>query len=498
MENPIEFWNNVAMECNRLDHTGMMNGRNQKGPTLSSRALAIIHIGIHDAYVLAKRQVLSVSTFNDPYLPLAMQPAFNTAPAANSKLVSAAVSAAASAIMLSLYPSLKDLIDSSFNKICEMNGDDLAGHRFGQQIARNVIKLRSNDGAISDPDPEAPAYKASAAFGRHREDPLTRGQGFAGVGYGGVRMFACNTWHVLDHYPNTNTPAYLADHQEVRTKGASPSSKVVDRTPEETLKGIYWAYDGANQIGTPPRLYNQVVRTVAKSKSLDMDQLNRLLLYINLAMADAGIHAWFYKYHFDLWRPVVGVREFDSSMGPGSTSAGNPVNVDCDPFWRPLGAPKTNMADAPVRTFTPNFPAYPSGHATFGAAAFQVTRLFLEKISKAIIKPDKTDNIAFDFVSDELNGKSLDPDDTVRTRHVRHFTGLHEAIYENSISRIFLGVHWRFDGTSAQNAKDALKGNDNIGGVPLGLAIANDIISQPTIGPSPATVVAPAFQTSPT
>ncbi len=503
MKNPIMFWNDVALECNRLDHTGKMEGRNQRGPTLSSRALAMVHIGIHDSYISAKRAVTPApaSGLNDPYLPTSLRPAFNKPVTNNKKTVSAAVSAAASVILKSLYPTFSDLVESSFNEICAANGSDTAGHRFGQQIGRNVINLRRDDGSTVDPDPESAAYMDSADFGRHREDPLNRGQSFLGAGYGNVTMFACNAWHELKGYPAIGTADYLKDHREVRSKGAASHANHSVRTPEETLIGIYWAYDGAKELGTPPRLYNQVVREIAKSNGLEkdakMDELNRLLFLANIAMADAGIHAWFYKYHFDLWRPVVGIREFDKSMGPATIDAGSAVDADCDPFWRPLGAPLTNMQDAPVRSFTPPFPAYPSGHATFGAAAFQVTRLFFDRFENKKIKADKTDTLAFEFVSDELDGKSLDPDDSIRTRHLRKFNGLHEAIYENSISRIFLGVHWRFDGTSATNAKDAMTATDKVGGVPLGLAIANDIFGQANVKPSPASVVPPTFETSP-
>jgi vanadium chloroperoxidase len=40
--------------------------------------------------------------------------------------------------------------------------------------------------------------------------------------------------------------------------------------------------------------------------------------------------------------------------------------------WLPLGSQVTNTISQGLRSFTPNFPAYPSGHATFGSAAFQV------------------------------------------------------------------------------------------------------------------------------
>lgn len=46
---PILYWNDVALEANRISHT---NGKNeQTGPPLSSRALAIVHLAIYDAYI---------------------------------------------------------------------------------------------------------------------------------------------------------------------------------------------------------------------------------------------------------------------------------------------------------------------------------------------------------------------------------------------------------------------------------------------------------------
>jgi vanadium chloroperoxidase len=89
------------------------------------------------------------------------------------------------------------------------------------------------------------------------------------------------------------------------------------------------------------------------------------------------------------------------------------------PFWHPLGAPKTNVTDERIRSFTPPFPAYPSGHATFGAAGFHAARLYLQSIGKATINADGSDNLAFNLVSDELPVlPSTSPADIVRLRGV--------------------------------------------------------------------------------
>lgn len=235
------------------------------------------------------------------------------------------------------------------------------------------------------------------------------------------------------------------------------------------MVGVYWGYDGASGLGTPPRLYNQIVRLVAETRGNSPADNARLFALVNAAMADAGILAWDEKYKHDLWRPVVGIREHDRSMGPAATRANSNISDDCDSSWLPLGAPLTNKAG---KNFTPPFPAYPSGHATFGAAAFHVTRLFYDDVNQ-----DRKDDLfdGLEFVSDELNGVSKDNKGTVRPRHVRRFPrGLWQMIEENGFSRVDLGVHWVFDAFAVTD--DGVPDLDrNIGGVPLGLNIAEDV-----------------------
>jgi membrane-associated phospholipid phosphatase len=496
MDDPILYWNAVSLECNRRDHTGVMAARNQRGPTLSSRALAIVHIAMHDAYVLTQAGLGTPVAKNDPYLPPALRPAFS-AGISTTATAALAVAAAASVTMLNLYPSFASFINDEYQRFSSMWGPDDAGHRFGAAVGQAVLALRLGDGAQPDPDDAIPDYMYSAGPGRHRTDPLNPGQGFLGPRHGFVRPFAISSFHPLAPYPAIGSADYAAHQAQVYTKGAAATSAVVDRNPMETLVGIYWAYDGAKDIGTPPRMYNQIVRLISAGKGLSTEQNARLFMLINVAMGDAGILAWYYKYVYDLWRPVVGIREYDASMGPSATKGGITLDPSCDPFWRPLGAPKTNVVDERVRSFTPPFPSYPSGHATFGAASFHVARLYLQSIGKGTINADGTDNVAFQFVSDELNGKSIDPDDTVRARHVRSYAGLHEAIFENALSRVFLGVHWRFDGTTGTDPSSMIAATDNIGGVPLGLVIAADIFGQANIKPSPASVKAPPFDATP-
>jgi hypothetical protein len=151
--------------------------------------------------------------------------------------------------------------------------------------------------------------------------------------------------------------------------------------------------------------------------SADPVELSRLLALINVAMADAGIAIWESKYHYQYWRPVTGIREDG--------------NRAVDPLFSPLGAPASNLTGP---NFTPPFPAYPSGHAGFGGALFQILRRFYG-----------TDVIPFTFVSDEYNGITRAADGSVRPLIERTFNSLSEAEEENGQSRIYLGIHWSFD-----------------------------------------------------
>ncbi|GAB4233252.1 MAG: hypothetical protein Kow00121_61310 [Elainellaceae cyanobacterium] len=464
----ILYWNEVALEANRVSHS---NGKNeQTGPTLSSRALAIVHLAMYDAYAGAKgNPTLPVDL--SPYLPGLPAPKPNAAAAA-------AVAAAAHATLASLFPSQKAFFDLKYSQTPLQGGDIQAGYEYGLEVAKQILKQRR-----FDPGAGSTGYSPSIAPGAHRPDPDNPGQGFHAPFYGAQsKCFAVTHRHELDPPPPLGSPEYLDALREVRGKGIAPElmgtlpTTLSQRTPNETLIGIYWGYDGAEGLGTPPRLYNQIIRAlaIARNNSADeksVDQNARLFALVNAAMGDAGILAWDQKYIHDFWRPVVGIQEGDISLGP-TGSSNHTISHDCDPFWLPLGAPKTNSKTM-EKNFTPPFPAYPSGHATFGAAALHIARLFYG------VTGHSRDDLFADltFVSDEFNGINKNHKGTVRPNHTRSFPdGLWQMIVENGQSRVYLGVHWLFDAfvTDSSGNPDL---DRRIGGVPLGIAIAEDIFN---------------------
>ena len=468
---PILYWNAVALEANKVDFSrDKPEGPEQGGPTLSSRALAIVHLAMYDAYAKTSGEGLNPYILSAPPPPPLLPP-----PSANT--AAAAVAAAAHGTLSKLFPKQKAFFDQKHLEagLTGTTAEIEGGHQFGLAVAQKLLADRKDDPGAGDD-----GYAYSMARYAHRPDPDSTDTGAHAPFYGaqfGTKYFLAKNKKMLanikDHSVLSVTE-YNAALKQVRCKGIAPELQGglpanTVRTPEETVIGIYWGYDGAKNLGTPPRLYNQIVRKVAEAQGNSVAQNACLFALVNGAMADAGVMAWEQKYAHNFWRPVVGIREHDESMGPISNIDANALAANCDPGWLPLGAPNSNRMG---KNGTPPFPAYPSGHATFGAAAFQTTRLFYG------FTADGADTLfqGMTFVSDELNGKTKDNKGTTRTRHARGFArGLWDMIIENGRSRVFLGVHWVFDAFALQPDSDEPDLTRNIGGVPLGLNIAKDI-----------------------
>lgn len=448
---PILYWNDVALEANKVSHTGV---KEQAGPPLSARALAIVHLAVYDAFAGASRNPANLP----PYLP-----GLTSAPAGAS--IDAAAASAAHVTLSALFASQKATFDAKLAAaLLTGTPTEIAdGKAYGASVARALLADRA-----SDPDVDNVGYSPSTAPGHHQVDPDNPAQGFHAPFYGKkAKCFSTQERFHLDEPPKRDGADYRKAFRQARIKGIAPELVGTippggqKRTEDETRAGLFWAYDGAKGLGTPPRLYNRIVRRIAEAQGNSSAENARLFAMVNAAMADAGMLAWDDKYIYDLWRPVVGVRLDDQ---PGIPS-------EKDANWLPLGAPKTN--EPGTKNHTPPFPAYPSGHATFGAAAFQITRLFYGVTADG---PDQLTR-GLTFVSEELNGVSTDNKGVVRPAHSRTFKdGLWGMIQENSISRVFLGVHWIFDGY-APGPANSMDLTQNIGGVPLGIDIANSIFN---------------------
>jgi len=425
----VRHWNSIALDAAGLDDTPVAPDEDrvfgeQLGPGRSSRAMAIVHIAMFDA-------INAISGRFHTYTGIHGH---------RRASMDAAIVQAAHDTLASLYPSQASKFDSllaqDLNSIHTGRHAKDHGIRLGRAAADAILGLRANDGS-QVPEPHVGVdFIPSLLPGMWRQDPISLLSVALGAYWGEVQPFvlaSASQFRAPVPTPLTS-PEYVSAYDEVKEIGGDGIDTATSRTPEQTEVGIFWAYDGTPSLCAPPRLYNQIAVTIADrmGTTSDVEQFSRLLALVNVAMADAGIAIWESKYFYQYWRPIAGIRESDSGTGPTGLGDGNPATTGY-PGWSPLGAPASNLVAV---NFTPPFPSYPSGHAGFGGALFQTLRRFYG-----------TDEIAFRFMSDEFNGVTKDDNGVVRPVVIRSFPTLSQAEEENGQSRIYLGIHWRFDKT---------------------------------------------------
>ena len=117
-------------------------------------------------------------------------------------------------------------------------------------------------------------------------------------------------------------------------------------------------------------------------------------------MADTGILAWYYKYHYDFWRPVTAIRNGDID--------GNAA-TERDAAWQPIDN-------------TPMHPEYPCAHCITSATIATVAEIVLGNAD----------------VPEIVMTSAAAPGVTHR------WTNLWTYADEVSLARIYAGFHYRF------------------------------------------------------
>jgi hypothetical protein len=418
--NTLVRWNGIALDAMAADHGG---GQEQAGPHRSARAMAIVHIAMFETLI----------TVNGGYASY-----LNVPHPGGDVSQSVAIAKAAHDTLASLYPAqAMDFADRLSEDLVQIEDGSRKnnGLTVGQAAASAILGSRYNDGSQVPDGFIGFDYFPGGAPGVWRPDPISLSLSAMGSSWAQVVPFTMLTG---DQFrapppPDISSYDYAIAYLEAQTLGGDAITTPTMRTPAQSVAATYWGYDGTPDIGSTPRLFNQMAMVIGMQEGLGVMELGRMLALVNVGMAEGSIACFDSKYFYGYWRPVCAIREADPGTGPTGLGDGN-IWTAGDTSFTPMGAPASNTTNA---DFTPPSPSYPCDHAVYGGAVFQVMRRMFG-----------TSSIGFTAVSDELNGVTLNSLGMPRPLIPRHFFNLDQAEDESGQARVYLGVQFSFDKTA--------------------------------------------------
>jgi hypothetical protein len=362
------------------------------------RFFALAHIAMFDAINAIERQY-------EPY-HVRLQPAFGSSRAAAAQ--------AAHDVMVALNPAATAAYDALLRQQLGdgPQGFERLGTTVGARVAAAVLAWRQNDGWLVSP---FPAYSEPLLPGRWQPTPPASAPAtFTHVGQAKPLAMVSST-HFLPVPPPILTSArYATDLNEVKAVGKSDSAT---RTPEQTTIARVWASIAASGTGTATHyssIWQNIARDIARNRGLSLVETARLFVLMNVSIHDSLQTTLTSKFVYGVWRPVTAIRQADTDLNPAT---------DADPMWSTLIP-------------TPPYPSYAGNMATIGAGAARVLALALG-----------TNNVQVAATWRQSGGQ---PD------VVHYFATLWDVAQQQADSRIYGGIHYRFDNEAGQTAGRAV------------------------------------------
>ena len=166
----------------------------------------------------------------------------------------------------------------------------------------------------------------------------------------------------------------------------------------------FWGDDMAGATFTPAARLLAILSQVIEKDNSNLDKAVLAYAKMGIALNDAGVCCWALKYKYNIERPD----EY--------------INRVMDKNWKPIMGEFLLGVNKGV---VPPFPAYPSGHSTFGSVGAEVM----------------ANVFGYNFeITDRCHVDRKDFIGTPRT-----FRNFYDLGLEDAYSRIPLGVHWRMD-----------------------------------------------------
>lgn len=382
--NLINAWNQQVLEVAEAED-GFMTLKGLRTATM-------MHIAVHDALNAIKPKYTT-------FLPVEPQPDADPLAAATQ---------AAYEVATTFYPDEAGRFKTLRNEQLQMVEHDAereAGLELGTATATAIVSSRREDRWDGEADyqwhPMAPGVYAE--FNEHSGTP----EGFIfGAGWAKAKPFALESPSQFRSPPPPEivSDAYTQAFNEVKQVGATRSAA---RTTDQSHLAMWWKDFVENS-------HNRLARQLVVKESLDLWRAARMFALLNMSIYDAYVSSFDNKFHYNHWRPYTAIR--------WASNDGNPDTTE-DPEWNNL------------HNHTYAFPSYPSAHGTASGAATTMLADTFGHTKPITITTPQVDKAG------PFSGKI--PMDPV----ARSFKNFAAAAEECALSRVYLGIHFRYDST---------------------------------------------------
>ena len=354
------------------------------------RAAAMMHLAMHDA----------LNAVAPRYRPFTYD---KHAPGAGAV---AAASQAAYEIARDQYPGQRAVWDAELRRWLGTGKPGVAkekGIAAGKAAAAAVLARRAGDGwnhpATYRFQPMAPGVYAE--FREHSGTP----QGFVfGAGWAMTKPFALRSpaQFRAPPPPAISSDEYTRAYDEVREVGRFESRS---RTADQTHLAMWWK-DFAEHS------HNRLARELATSQHTDLWSTARLFALLNVSIMDGYINVFDNKFFYNHWRPYTAIHRAEQD--------GNPAT-----------RPELDWDNTHRHTYA--FPSYPSAHGTACAAAMTV------------MAETFGNGVDFTMSTPLVNAAGPMSPMIPMKPPTRSFESFSDAALECAMSRLYLGIHFRYD-----------------------------------------------------
>jgi len=310
----------------------------------------------------------------------------------------AAAAQAAHDTLAALYPSRAGVYDAAL-------AEDLAGIApgrarqgvdVGKEVARQILSLRADDHA-ADIVTYTPPNNNPGQWQPTPPDFSPAAAAHTSL----VTPFAVesSTQFRPGPPPALTSPEYAAAFNEAKALGSVNSTV---RTADQTLVAGLWRLALNNH-----QVWNRIAQNITAAQDTNLVDTARVFALMNMALHDGLQTSFGAKFHYALWRPVTAIRRGDED--------GNPA-TEADPNWTTL------------HPTTPPYPTYSGNAATIGATCATVLG--------GVFGADTA--FQFDWGRQGFAGVT------------RSYDSFWAAADEQARSRIYGGIHFRFDSAAGQ------------------------------------------------